>query len=54
MTTYQRLELEGRLKIALLQAVEAVQLQDWELYDKYISHANRLRCEIGDELDSTG
>jgi hypothetical protein len=54
MTNYQKAELAGRIKIALLQAVSAIELQDGPLFDKYIALVARLRCEFGDELDSTG
>ena len=54
MTNYQKAELAGRIKVALLQAITAIELQDGPLFDKYIALVARLRCEFGDELDSTG
>ena len=42
MTNYQKAELAGRIKVALLQAITAIELQDGPLFDKYIALVARL------------
>jgi hypothetical protein len=53
MTSYQKAETAGRIKILLLQAVTAIELYDLPLYDEYMDRANELRCYLGDELDNS-